>query len=308
MVRWSLAEVMRPHLRKGSRIAVVTPASTAVPEKIDRGCEHLRAFGYEPVLMPHAKGRGPLYYSGTAEERAADLHRGFADDLFDGVLCTRGGWGSAELLPLLDRELIRANPKVFVGYSDHSSLHTWLWNECGLPTVYGPMVAADWSKDDGVDETTWHAVVEGSSAWSVGSGDGIRVLREGVAQGRLLGGCLSILECSLGTPWAMRVDEPCVLFVEDIGVKPYQWDRMLQHLRWAGLMKNVQGVVLGDMSANVAPEEMELLEAACLHALRDFDGPITIGYKSGHVDSENRSTPLGDLVVMEGASMRSMEA
>ncbi len=81
------------------------------------------------------------------EERVADLHAAFADAEIDGIICTRGGWGSAELLPLLDTELMRANPKVFVGYSDHTSLHVWLWNECGMVTFYGPMVAADWSKE-----------------------------------------------------------------------------------------------------------------------------------------------------------------
>ena len=291
-------------LRKGSRVAVVSPASAAAEEKIDRGCEQLRAFGYEPVVMPHAKARGPLYFAGTAEERVSDLHAAFADTSMDAVICTRGGWGSAELLPLLDCELVRANPKLFVGYSDHTSLHTWLWQECGLRTVYGPMVAADWSSDDGVDEATWRACVEADGPWTVGAADGLRVLREGRAEGRLLGGCLAIVEAGLGTPWAMRIEEPCVLFVEDINVKPYQWDRMLQHLRWAGLMEHVRGVVLGDMSANVDEDEMSLLEEACLHALRDVAGPVLIGLKSGHVSEGNRSVPLGAWVEVEGAGLK----
>jgi muramoyltetrapeptide carboxypeptidase len=290
-------------LRPGSRVAVVSPASAAKVELIERGVEHLRAFGYEPVVMPHALDRGPLYYAGSAEHRVADLHAAFADESIDAVLCTRGGWGSAELLPLLDRGLVLANPKVFVGYSDHTSLHAWFWNECGMRTFYAPMVAADWSKDDGVDERTWRAAVEGDGAWSVGAADGLKVLRAGRAEGRLLGGCLAILTEGLGTPWALRIDEPCVLFLEDIGMKPYQWDRMLQHLKFAGLMENVNGVVLGDMSANVEESEMELLEQACLHALRDFAGPVAIGLKSGHVNAENRSLPLGAWVKMDGDSL-----
>jgi muramoyltetrapeptide carboxypeptidase len=213
-------------------------------------------------------------------------------------MCTRGGWGSAELLPLLDRELMRANPKVFVGYSDHTSLHVWFWNECGMKTFYAPMVAADWSRDNGVDERTWRAAVEGVRRWSVGEADGLEVLRSGRAEGQLLGGCLSILAEGLGTPWALRIEEPCVLFLEDIGTKPYQWDRMLQHLRFAGMLENVRGIVLGDMGANVAPEEMELLEAACLHALREFVGPVAIGLRCGHVEGGNRSLPLGAEVAM----------
>jgi muramoyltetrapeptide carboxypeptidase len=286
-------------LRAGSRVAVVSPASAARVELVERGVAALRAFGYEPVVMPHALARGPMYYAGSAEERVADLHAAFADESIAGVICTRGGWGSAELLPLLDCEVMRANPKVFVGYSDHTSLHVWFWNECGMPTFYAPMVAADWSKADGVDERTWQAALEGTRAWSVGPEDGLRVLRSGRAEGRLLGGCLSILAEGLGTPWALRVEEPCVLFVEDIGTKPYQWDRMLQHLKFAGLMENVTGVVLGDMSANVEEVDMEPLVHACLHALRDFDGPIAIGLRSGHVASGNRSLPLGAWVRMD---------
>lgn len=284
---------MSAHLRRGSRVAVVAPASAAKPALVQAGCENLRAFGYEPVVMPHALARGPLYYAGTAEQRVADLHAAFVDDSIDGILCTRGGWGSAELLPLLDRTLIASHPKVFVGYSDHTSLHVWLWNECKLPSYYAPMVAADWSKADGVDVLSWRAAVEGREAWSVGAQDGLRVLRPGRAEGRLLGGCLALVTEALGTPWALRVEEPCILFLEDIGVKPYQWDRMLQHLRFAGALRQVRGIVLGDMSANVAVEEMPLLEAACLHALQSFDGPVAIGLRCGHVDARNRSLPLG---------------
>jgi muramoyltetrapeptide carboxypeptidase len=290
-------------LKKGSRVAVVSPASYAKPELVELGVARLRAFGYEPVVMPHALARGPLYYAGTAEERVSDLHAAFADKSVDGVICTRGGWGSAELLPLLDVALLRENPKVFAGYSDHTSLHVWLWNECGIPTFYAPMVAADWAKVDGVDERTWRAAVEGKGAWSVGPADGLRVLRPGEAEGRLLGGCLSILEAGLGTPWALRIDEPCVLFLEDIGVKPYQWDRMLQHLRFAEMMENVKGLVFGDMSACVAESERELLEEACLHALGEFAGPVAMGLQSGHMERGNRSLPLGAWVKMKDAEL-----
>lgn len=291
-------------LKRGSTVAVVSPASAANADLVALGVERLRGFGYEPVVMPHALARGPLYYAGTADERVADLHAAFANPSIDGVICTRGGWGSAELLPLLDRELIRANPKAFVAYSDHSSLHSWFWNECGMRTFYAPMVASDWSKADGVDEPTWRAAIEGAGEWSVGAADGLRMLRSGRAEGRLLGGCLSILTEALGTPWALRIEEPCVLFLEDIGTKPYKWDRMLQHLKFAGAMERVTGVVLGDMSANVEPAEMSFLEQACLHALRDFAGPIAIGLKCGHVEAGNRSLPLGAWARMDENTLK----
>jgi muramoyltetrapeptide carboxypeptidase len=258
--------------------------------------------------MPHALDRGPLYYAGTAAHRVADLHAAFADPTIDGILCTRGGWGSAELLPLLNADLIRANPKVFAGYSDHTSLHVWLWNECRLPTFYAPMVTADWSNADGVDDRTWLAALHSETPWSVGPNDGLRILQTGQAKGRLLGGCLSILTAALGTPNAFRLTEPTILFLEDINTKPYQWDRMIQHLRFAGLLDNVRGIVFGDTSANIDPAELALLEAACLHALRDFTGPIAIGLQSGHVERQNRSIPLGAWVTMDDDTLSNVES
>jgi muramoyltetrapeptide carboxypeptidase len=249
--------------------------------------------------MPHALDRGPLYYAGTAANRAADLHAAFADPTIDAILCTRGGWGSAELLPLLDAALLRANPKAFIGYSDHTSLHIYLWNLCNLPTFYAPMAAADWSNPNGVDHRTWQSALHADTLWSVSSTDGIRLLKPGHAEGRLLGGCLSILTESLGTPYALNLTEPTILFLEDINTKPYQWDRMLNHLRQAGQLDHVRGIVFGDPTANIQPSELPLLEAACLHALQDFRGPITIGLQSGHLSSHNRSIPLGTYVTME---------
>ena len=292
-----LGAIASPRLKPGGRLAVVSPASAAKEELVHRGMAQLSAVGYEPVLMPHALARGPLYYAGTAAERVGDLHAAFADPAIDGILCTRGGWGSAELLPLLNRELIAANPKPFVGYSDHTSLQTWMWNECRMQTFYAPMVAADWAQPSGVDECSWLGALMPSDGaaqdYVLNRADGLQVLRAGVAAGRLLGGCLAILEAGLGTPWAMRVEEPSILFLEDIHVKPYHWDRMLQHLRYAGVLEQVTGVVFGDMSANVEAGEMDLLQAACLHALRDFQGPIAMGLRCGHVTPGNRSLVLG---------------
>jgi muramoyltetrapeptide carboxypeptidase len=293
----------RPTLKQGSRIAIVSPASADKPERVEQGRASLQAYGYHPIVMPHALDHGPLYYAGTAAHRVADLHAAFADPTIDGILCTRGGWGSAELLPLLDAALLRSNPKVFVGYSDHTSLHLYLWNECHLPTFYAPMAAADWSNPDGVHLPTWRAALHGDSPWSVSASDGLRVLKPGRAQGRLLGGCLSILAESLGTPYALSLTEPTILFLEDINTKPYQWDRMLNHLRQAGQLHHVRGIVFGDHTANIQPSELPLLEAACLHALHDFTGPIALGLQSGHLPSQNRSIPLGTWVTMNNETL-----
>jgi muramoyltetrapeptide carboxypeptidase len=294
--------VRPPALKPGATLAVVSPASAAKADLVHAGVEQLHAFGYRTVLMPHALSRGPIYYAGTVEQRSGDLMAAFADPNVDGIICTRGGWGSAELLPHLDAALIRANAKVFVGYSDHTSLHTWLAREAGLTTFYGPMVAADFARPDGVDATSWQHAVGGDAAWSLDAEAGLRVLREGEAEGTLGGGCLSIFGEALGTPYSAlpaSADEQRILFLEDIGTKPYQWDRMLLHLRYAGMLEYVTGIVFGDMRQRIPPEDEPLLERAILHALRDFGGPIAIGLRSGHVDGPNITVPLGVRVRLE---------
>ena len=292
--------IVKPRvLRAGSTLAVLSPASTPKPGLVHRGIAHLHALEYKTSLGTHALDSGPLYYAGTIEERVKDLHDAFADPVIDGILCARGGWGSAELLPYLDARLIRANPKVFVGYSDHTSLHCWLRNEANLVTFYGPMVAADFSRDDGPDMLSWQAALQRSEPWSVGVVEGLRVLRPGVARGLVNGGCISIFVEGLGTPYAPRIESDTILFLEDIGTKPYQWDRMLLHLRYSGLMEKVTGIVFGDMRQCVPPEEEEYLDRAILHALRDFNGPIAIGLRSGHVDRANVTLPLGIAASLE---------
>ena len=280
-------------LRSGATLAVISPASTPKADLVDRGIAHLNSLGYKTVLGAHALDSGPLYYAGALEDRLSDLHTAFSDPAIDGVICTRGGWGSAELLPYLDAGLIRANPKIFMGYSDHTSLHSWLHNEANLLTFYGPMVAADFSRDDGADLASWKHSLLGDRSWSLSAVDGIRILRPGVAQGRLDGGCISIYAEALGTPYAPRITSDTILFLEDIGTKAYQWDRMLLHLRYSGLLDKVTGIIFGDMRQCATPEEEGYLDRAILHALRSFDGPIAIGLRSGHVSASNVTLPLG---------------
>jgi len=285
-------------LRPGARIAVLSPASTPRPERVGRGMARLRAMGYEPVLSTHALHRGPLYYAGTVEERVSDLHGAFADPNIDGILCTRGGWGSAELLPHLDAAMIRANAKSFIGYSDHTSLHIWLREIVGMVSFHAPMCAADFELEDGVDAASWSYALGGSAEWSLGAADGLRVLKPGLAEGELTGGCLSIFVESLATPYAATPSDG-ILFLEDVGTKPYQWDRLLLHLRYAGLLEGVTGIVFGDMRQCCPPEEDALMEATLLHALRHFSGPIAIGLRSGHVAGGNITLPFGVRVQLD---------
>jgi muramoyltetrapeptide carboxypeptidase len=154
------------------------------------------------------------------------------------------------------------------------------------------MVASDFARVNGVDGASWQHSVAGDASWSLVAANGLRTLRAGVAEGQLGGGCLTILTEGLGTPYALENNGE-ILFLEDIGVKPYQWDRMLLHLRYAGVLEGVKGIVFGDMQQCVAADEAELLEGAILHALRDFAGPIAVGLQCGHVDAPNVTLPLG---------------
>jgi muramoyltetrapeptide carboxypeptidase len=300
-------------LRSGATLAVLSPASTPKPELVERGMAHLQRLGYKAMLSSHALDSGPLYYAGKLEDRLQDLHAAFANPEIDGIVCTRGGWGSAELLPHLDATLIRSNPKPFIGYSDHTSLHCWLHNEANLVTFYGPMVAADFSRDDGVDLPSWQHSLTSDGRWSLGEGEGLRVLRGGQAEGVVAGGCLSIFAEALGTPYAPRIEGESILFLEDIGTKPYQWDRMLLHLRYAGVLEKVTGIVFGDMGQCVSLEEQDYLERAIAHSLREFDGPIAVGLRSGHVGASNVTMPLGvaarlDLTEARNPRMHLLEA
>lgn len=308
------AALVKPRaLRLGATLAVLSPASAARRELVERGIARLHELGYRTVTGEHTFASGPLYYAGTREQRVGDLHAAFADPAVDGIICTRGGWGSAELLPLLDRDLIRANPKAFIGYSDHTSLHVWLQKEAGLVTFYAPMVAADFAREGGVDFGSWRWCFEGSASWGGDVVEGLIGLRPGCVEGRLTGGCLSIFAEALGTPYAPEVAEDSILFLEDIGTKPYQWDRMLLHLRYAGVLERVRGIVFGDMRQCAVNGDAELIERAILHSLRGFEGPIGIGLRSGHVDGANVTVPLGvrarlDLTDVEDPHLEFLEA
>ena len=281
-----------PALPARPLVAVVAPASSALAQRLDAGAERLAARGWRVRWMPHARGKAAPYFSAAAADRLADLHAAFADPEVDLILSTRGGYGSNYLLPHLDFDLIAAHPKPFFAYSDMTAIQTAILDRTGLAAFHGPMLAADFGSGDGVDEASLRAILAGETH-VYGAGDGLRTLRPGSAEGTLYGGCLSMLVASLGTPWAPAT-EGKLLFLEDIGVKPYQIDRMLRQLLLAGKLEGVPGIVFGEMgdcrSPGAAPA---LLEQAILHALAAFPGPIVMGLRSGHVTRANVTLPLG---------------
>ena len=293
----------------GAGISVVTPASFASPERVEQGLERLRTLGYMPHLGKHTQHRGPLFFAGTPEQRLADLHAAFAEPDTSIAACMRGGYGSNYLLDGIDLALIQQHPKPFFAYSDLTGIQLHLLDKIGLPAFHGPMVAADFSLDDGVHMDSFQAALAGEP-YSLGTAEGLCTLKPGTARGTLYGGCLSILVSLLGTPWEPHT-EGKLLFLEDTGAKPYQIDRMLWQLRVAGKLDGVRGIVFGEMLDCVSPgAPPHLLEDVIVHAFNDFDIPIAIGLRSGHVSHHNVTLTFGvnaELHAAEEAQLHLLE-
>ena len=279
-------------LPKGSRVAVIAPASSAKPERIERGLAALRARGFDVAVGQHACGKQAPYFSASATERLADFHAAFADPGVKAVFAARGGYGSNYLLEDIDLDLIRINPKPLFGYSDLTAVQTWLLDEIGLTAFHGPMAAADFYREGGVHESSFEAAIHGGNV-QTGSAEGMRILKPGRAEGIAYGGCLSILTSSLGTRFAPQT-EGKLLFLEDVGAKPYQIDRMLRQMVLAGKFDGVTGFVFGEMLECVTPgTPPDLVDQVILRVLDWFDGPIAIGLRSGHVSHGNVTLPMG---------------
>ena len=285
--------VLPAALRAGNPVRLISPASWFDPNKVQTGMDSLRALGLQPQLGAHALARYGQYSAGTAEQRLDDLHAAFADDSVKATICNRGGYGSAEMLSRLDLDLIGRNPKIFVACSDITSLETYIHDRTGLVVFHGPMAAGDFARPNGVDPVSWHAALSQDRPWQLGLEAGLRTLKPGRAQGKFYGGCLSMLVASLGTPYEIQT-AGTILFLEDIGVKPYQIDRMLLQLRLAGKLADVRGIVFGPMLDCVQPGNAdELLDAVLLRVLAGFPGPVAIGLRSGHVLEWNITVPIG---------------
>jgi muramoyltetrapeptide carboxypeptidase len=278
-----------PALRRGDTIGVVAPASNVKREEVEAGVARLQELGYRVVVGDSVIARD-LYFAGSPEARARDLRTMFEREDVRAIVAARGGYGSNYLLPLIDLEVIRRNPKPVIGYSDLTSLLTWIFDETGLVTFHGPMVAKDFAHNDGADLESWFAALEGNASWSLNQ---MRMLNSGDAEGTLYGGCLSILVASLGTPFEIETGGT-ILFFEDIGTKPYQIDRMLMQLKLAGKFDGVKGIVFGAMQDCLQPGGQDYtLEEVIMRVLGDLRIPVTFGLPSGHVPTRNITLPFG---------------
>ena len=302
-------------LRPGDKIGIVAPASNVKRETLEAGCDGLRRAGYEPFYFESILERD-LYFAGSVNRRARELEDMFVRDDIRAIVCARGGYGSNYLLPIpdsktLDLKKIAAHPKIFVGYSDLTSLLTTFADVANFVTFHGPMVAKDFALADGVDLASWQNALSGSANWEIAEGSGAKPLVAGEAEGILYGGCLSILVAALGTPYDIHTEET-ILFIEDIAAKPFQIDRMLMQLKLAGKLKDVRGIVFGEMlDCRQSPTQDYTLEQVVLRVVGDLGIPVAFGLRSGHVSRANITLPFGvnaRLEVRDRVSLKILES
>jgi muramoyltetrapeptide carboxypeptidase len=284
--------VRPPALRPGDAVGVVAPASDVKRADLEAGCEALRRAGYRPVYFDSILERD-IYFAGSVERRTRELEDMFVRDDVRAIVCARGGYGTNYLLRELDLEKIKTHPKIFVGYSDITTLLTYLHDAAGLVTFHGAMAAKDWSHENGVDLASWQSAVSSPAPWDVALGTGVSGLVEGEAEGILYGGCLSILVASLGTPYEIKT-EGTILFLEDLAAKPFQIDRMLMQLKLGGHLDGVRGLIFGEMLDCVQTANQDYtLQEVVTRIVGDLGVPVASGVKSGHVTSSNITLPFG---------------
>jgi muramoyltetrapeptide carboxypeptidase len=309
-------------------VALVAPASAPHdPANIDRAVASLEGLGFKVKLGRNVRRRRG-FLAGTDRERAGDVMKMFADPKVKAILCLRGGYGTGRLLSRLDYRSIRRNPKIFIGYSDITALHCALLTQAGLVSFHGPMANSDLSKPP-VAEFTVHGfrrtLMEPWAPGSICQGlehKVVTVLRRGKASGPLLGGNLSLLCTTMGTPY-QPVFKGRILLLEDVDELPFRFDRMLTHLLNAGVLQEVAGIAVG-INANCVerkknedgrpkkPEYRQTVEDVLRERLRPLGVPIVIGLPFGHIP-EIATLPLGakatldankgDLIVTEAAVM-----
>lgn len=287
-------------LHEGSRIALVTPASAQEDEMIDSAIVKLRAQGYEPVVMKHAYGNRFGSYPATDDERASDLMEAFSNDSIDAIMCTRGGYGTVRLLPLLDKDIIYDNPKWLIGYSDISDLHAFMYH-AGVASIHGPMTSHIALEPDSIESTRYLYHILSHSLPLQYNLAPSQYNKPGVAKGRLVGGNLMCINGLAETPYDVMMpgDEDVILFIEDVGEKIYAIERVLMRLHLNGSLKKVKGLIIGQFTEYTPSKDFHSMEDMIYYWLKKwgyYDGnnpmPIVFDFPVGHV-SENYPMPIG---------------
>jgi muramoyltetrapeptide carboxypeptidase len=280
-------------LQRGDRVAVVAPASPFAPAELDAGVAELRGLGFEPVYDESVFAREG-YVAGSAETRAAAFRRAWDDPSIAALIAARGGYGSVQILPLLDRSAVTQHPKAFIGYSDNTSILSWLTLQCGMVSFHGPMIERRFSRGEaGYDRESFTRCLCRPEPLGELAPIGLEVIAGGEAAGLLVGGTLTQLTASLGTPYAFDPPQGCILFLDEVGERPYRIDRMLTQLRLGGLLSRAAAVVFNELPRCDEPGGSPTARSVVVELMRGFPGPVLFGFPSGHTAGATVTLPFG---------------
>lgn len=296
-----------PILGPTSRVAVLAPASAPPePHLYEAGLEALRRRGLAVEAPAAIKPLG--YLAGPDDWRLEHLNALLRRDDIDAIFCARGGYGTLRLLPEVDFEAAAAHPKAVIGYSDISALQLALLAKAGLPSIAGPMVAPDWSRMDDFTEASFWRVAAGEAPIEVLNPGGapLGTLREGAAEGPLIGGNLTMITALLGTPYLPDLSG-AILFVEEVGEAPYRVDRELAKLHLAGVLERLAGMVFCAFTdCQPLPDRPTLaLREVVNHYAAKVGGPVAAGLTFGHLRPKV-SLPIGALARLVAEERRAM--
>lgn len=273
-------------LRAGARIGIVNPAYWLEPDRMQRAVNVFRNIGYE-VVLGKSTGLKENQNAGSPVDRAEDIMGMFEDASIEAIICARGGYGGNRVLPLLDYDIIRNNPKIFIGYSDITGFLTSFAQKSGLVTFHGPMLTSYGKQTIQYNLDTFRQVLSGEGNIMIMSTDQCqaRCLKAGTAGGPLWGGNLTLVNERLGTN--DQIDTAgSILLIEDIDEKLYAFERMMLHLRNSGSLDHINGLVVGElleMGDGKAPFGKNTDEII-LDVCSDFDFPIISNFPCGHGD------------------------
>lgn len=291
-------------LEKGATIGIVAPASCSSKEKVLEAKKNIEEMGFNVVLGESTLKKWHSF-SDTDENRAKDINEFFKNPSIDAIMCMRGGYGSNRLVEYLDLEAIRNNPKIFIGYSDITTLHLIFNEKLDLITFHGPMAVSNFL--DGYSEKTYESFIKSvtsTSNYEINNFDKkIEIINSGKAKGKLIGGNLTTLVSTLGTKYDIDYNGK-ILFLEDIGEKTYRIDRLLNHLKKYGVFSKIKGLILGDFKNcdKSSPEDMSL-EEVFEDYFKKLTIPVIKNIQSGHCDSMV-TLPLGAMCEIDSETLK----
>lgn len=279
-------------LEAGDRVALVAPASSFPPEEIEAGVAELRRLGLEAVYDQSIFDKH-RFVAGSPESRAKAIHEAWTNPDIGGLIAVRGGYGSAQVLPLLDPSLLKKACKPLIGYSDITALLN-LYLQNGLAAIHGPMIDRRLSRGPAAyHEESFRRVVMTAEPAGEMRPDQLEALHPGTARGVLLGGTLTQLTASLGTPWAFDPPADCVLFLEDVGERPYRIHRLLTQAAQAGILKKARAIVFGEFPGCDEPGGDPKLRDVLHEFTAGFGGPVLFNFPSGHTGGATWTLPFG---------------